>query len=741
MMFKPQYFKEHQIAWGRYPIMILTIVFLVSSFSIFSHLRSLNIQLIEATAKQSASQHIEVLTEFRLLYDTEVVQTALQQGLQVSHHQQNHQQNHNDILLPAALSRLLDEKVSTREMTVKTRLYSPWPFPGPQGSGGLSDDFGHQAWDFLKSNKDQPFISTEKIDGTLKVRYAMAELMRQECVDCHNSQSDSPKKDWQVGDISGVLEVEAGHSLTTGLDMVNAIFIQVVVLVSLLLLIGLIIVSLMITTLWRTNQATMKLNNQLSQQVEERKAAEEDAHTAKDEANMANKAKSIFLANISHEIRTPMNAIMGYCQILKRDSSLTEDQYHSLHVVEQSSFHLLGLINDILDISKIESGVQQINPVSFNLISLLQGLSDMFRLKTQEKGLAWQVALDFLQNEYWVIGDEGKLRQILINIIGNAVKFTDQGFVQLSAYEQSESVFYFEVSDSGLGISKEDQAKLFTPFSQGYAGIKKGGTGLGLTISKKYLELMGTTLELESEERAGTTFCFELQLQYDTSHTQKAAISHSYKCLANHQPVRVLVVDDIQINRDILTRILEDARFTVTQAIDGYAALDLMEQAPFDLVLTDIVMPKMDGVKLLSLAKNTEANRSTKMIAITACSLGQDRSHYISLGFANYISKPFLIDDLFACIEQTIKVEFEYRDIDAQAAHSANSISLTRPKDKALLDKLIKAAELYRVSDIESLLSTLESKSGKYSEFITAIRVFLAQYDMDKLLAFLQEKS
>ncbi|MFT4929061.1 MAG: signal transduction histidine kinase/DNA-binding NarL/FixJ family response regulator, partial [Phenylobacterium sp.] len=688
MMFKTSSSTQKHSISGRYPIALLAMVFIICSIAIFSHLRSLNIQLIEATAKHSARQYVEFLTQFRSLYNAEVVQIALKSGLKASH--EYHSQA-NTIPLPATMSMLLSERINFSDTDIKTKIYSPYPYPLREKTGGLQDNFAQQAWQFLSQNKNQPFVSIEEIDGELNARYAVADLMREECIDCHNNHPDSPKRDWKAGDVRGILEVNL--SLIPGLEKVDAIFIQVVGLISLLLLVALTSVSFMINHLRRINQKTMLLNNQLSQQVEERKIAEEAAHLAKDEANLANKTKSIFLANISHEIRTPMNAIMGYCQILKRDPALSPDQHHSLHVVGQSSAHLLELINDILDISKIESGVQQMNPVPFDLISLLQGISDMFRLKTQNKGLVWQVELDFFQQEFWVVGDESKLRQILINIIGNAVKFTDQGFVQLTANESTDGIFYFAISDSGLGISTDDQAKLFTPFNQGQAGLKKGGTGLGLAISKKYLELMGSRLELQSTDKVGTSFSFQLAMPYDTSQSHEKVVSHSYKCLANQGTVSVLVVDDIKTNREMLTRILEDARFTVTQATDGYAALALLEQKPFDLVMTDVVMPKMGGIKLLNLAQATSHNRSTPIVAVTACSPEKDKRHFISLGFADYISKPFLIDQLFASIEQTLKVAFEYRDIDAQAADSNQSIKMAWPHDEAIIAGLIQAAE------------------------------------------------
>ncbi len=733
-MDKFDYPNQRQLTLGRRPVLLLAILFVVSSVAIFTHLQSLNVQLKESTTKQSAEQYTQVLTQLRTLYNDEVVQTALTHGLKVTH---DHKNRLDAIPLPTTLNMMLAKKIGITGDGVRATLYSAYPFPWREISGGLRDDFAQAAWLSLNKNKHQPFVRVEDVSGIPTLRYAVADLMRPTCVHCHNAHPDTPKNNWQAGDVRGVLEVS--KPLGTGLEQVNYIFIQVVILVSLLLLSGLAIVIYLFNNLRQANQSSMMLNTQLAQEIKQREAIEIIANNAKDEAALANKTKSIFLANISHEIRTPMNAIMGYSQILKRDPLLNDNQRQSLQVVEQSSTHLLGLINDVLDISKIESGLQQPYLTSFDLVALLKSISDMFNLKTLQKGLSWKVALDFVHPTLWVTGDEGKLRKIMINLIGNAVKFTDKGFVQLTVTERNDNAFYFEIIDSGMGITAKEQEQLFEPFTQGHGGQTKGGTGLGLAISKNYLELLGSTLLLKSQENKGTTVSFFLEMPHCSAPEAEAVMPQAYKCLAQGQHISVLVVDDIDVNRNIMTRILEDAQFIVTDASNGFMALDMMENASFDLVLTDINMPEIDGITLLNRSKKTKLNQQTPVMAISISSLEQDKHHYLDLGFANYIAKPFLIDDLFGCIEQTLKIEFEYTK-KTEPPKTIDKHTVPRPPSD-IIEQLRQTAELYRVSDIETQLKQLSEQGQQYDDFIEVVKTFIAQYDMEALMAFLDQRS
>ena len=356
--------------------------------------------------------------------------------------------------------------------------------------------------------------------------------------------------------------------------------------------------------------------------------------TAKDAAESANKAKSLFLANMSHEIRTPMNAILGYSQILRRDGELPAKYRQPIETIEKSGDHLLAMINDILDLSKIEAGKMELQLTDFDLGELIQGLSAMFALRCQQKRLEWRVewvtpafrpaGREVFQppgsegratgkspqpadrnvgvTSLLVHGDEGKLRQTLINLLGNAVKFTDDGEVvlriisesgssrdneaQSSKSEISQSLltsaatnrYRFEVIDTGPGIARETQAQLFQPFQQGGEGMRKGGTGLGLVISKRQVELMGGELKLDSEPGRGSRFHFAIPLPPAAGAVARTVkeVARQVKRLATGHSARVLIVDDVRENRDVLSQLLAGIGCDVAVAEDGFKALECL---------------------------------------------------------------------------------------------------------------------------------------------------------------------
>ncbi len=468
---------------------------------------------------------------------------------------------------------------------------------------------------------------------------------------------------------------------------------------------------------------------------------------ARDQALAANKAKSIFLANMSHEIRTPMNAVLGYAQILQRDTQLTKEQRNSLQIIESSGNHLLGLINDILDISKIEAGAMELRQENFYLNELIDAIAAMFRVRCEQKHLEWRVSGN-LEDKTLVYADQGKLRQILINLLGNAVKFTEKGEVSLRVTRQSDDyeMYRIDVIDTGQGIPKADQKNIFEPFQQEKAGFDKGGTGLGLAITKRQVELMGGRLLVESERGQGSCFSVVLHLEMGTGevvyHAERSQVSR----LAEGNHVHVLVVDDVKENRDILSQMLGDIGAETREAVNGQDCLDkILEQRP-DIVFMDIRMPVMDGMAAIRHIRQDQvfAEQKIPCVAISASTLRHQMRPVLDAGFDDFISKPFRFEAVYECLAKYLDVKFEYLAPEQQEqeteAEAAKEIDLSQVKlPKVLYDRLLESAELSDLTEIENCLSELNQGDAGQQALSTALKESLASYNMDNILETVQK--
>ena len=366
-----------------------------------------------------------------------------------------------------------------------------------------------------------------------------------------------------------------------------------------------------------------------------------------------------------------MNAILGFSQLLSTDSNLNSDQKNTLSIINRSGEHLMALINDVLEMSKIEAGKLELNRSVFSPEKLVRSLTEMFEVRTESKGLNLIIEMPDDLPEL-VESDESKLRQVITNLLGNALKFTTHGTIKLKGWYFSgknsslDPVLVFRVSDTGVGISREDQQKLFTPFVQTESGITaQEGTGLGLTISKAFVELLGGQIKLESELGKGTAFSFWLPCRKiveeesfnENIPTKRYEIGQMQQATDSHKPT-ILVVDDQPENRLLAVRFLKSIGFTVREAVDGQDAIDVFRESLPAAILMDLRMPGTDGLTA------TRAIRAMKdipfqplIIALTGNAFEEDRKKAFAAGCDEFLAKPFRLDDLLGKLTRHLPVE------------------------------------------------------------------------------------
>jgi PAS domain S-box-containing protein len=473
--------------------------------------------------------------------------------------------------------------------------------------------------------------------------------------------------------------------------------------------------------------------------VTARHAAEQSLLAAKEQAEAANRAKSVFLANMSHEIRTPMNAVLGYTQVIENEPDLPEKFRRPLKAIRTAGDHLLGLIEEILDLSKIEAGAMELEVRDFDLRALLEGIVEMFQIRCEQQQLQWESSCDIRQNA--VRGDDTKLRQVLINLLGNAIKFTDSGWVDIHI-TQSGPRYEFSITDTGPGISEEGRKRLFEPFQQAEEGARKGGTGLGLTISRRQIELMGGVLGLETTPGRGSRFYFSVELeQTDSSEAHPQAGGQELVHLAPGSRVRALVVDDVEDNREVLSRVLESAGVETALAVDGRDALDKLEDERIDVVFMDVRMPVMDGMTAIKHIRSQWPDRRIFCIAITASGLMRPRAYYLDAGFDDFLAKPFRFEKIWDCLEKHLGAVLERETVcDAQPGPGSEPSSFDRYRiPHPLRERLLRAAELNALTDIETAIAELRGLGEETHTLASHLEGLLASYDTEGILAIVRQ--
>ena len=512
---------------------------------------------------------------------------------------------------------------------------------------------------------------------------------------------------------------------------------------------GILGLSLGVLRFWSDLRANRKRMEQLAAIDRERREAEVARETALAEAVALARQRSNFLAQMSHELRTPLNAIIGYAHLLGRDRpQLTERQSSGLATIHESGQHLLTLINDILDLAKVEAGKMSLTPAAVNLGTFLQVLANIMRVKAEEKGLAFSYELAPGLPAAVTI-DETRMRQVLLNLLGNAVKFTDSGRVSLRvlpaapgdvpAGQDGEATarLRFEVADTGIGMNAQQLGRIFQPFEQvATAQRREGGTGLGLAISQQLVRLMGGNIDVVSEPGKGSTFWFEITVPVATSspvavHPQQTPVGYE------GERKRLLVVDDVPQNRAMMLDLLQDAGFIVAAATNGLECLVLLDSFKPDLILMDVMMPVMDGNEATRQIRRMPGWGNIPIIAVTASASAEDERKTMDAGVNAFLAKPIVHDLLLHTIGRLLSLKWTTEHPTAAPATTEGDQEagmVAPPLDE--IEELWQLARIGNMRKIRDQAAYLQGLDPAYGPFATRLDALAQGYHSKQLAAF-----
>jgi len=737
-----------QQAYAKKPLAILVLGFVLSTALFFSYLDHIHLKAASESAYNSSKGYAGIISQFRSLYSSAIVNVAQKLKIELTH---DYHLKEMSLPLPSTINLLLNEKITKNGIT-NAKLYSPYPFAWRKEVGGLIDDFAKAAWQALSDHPNIPFTRIEEVKGILSIRYAVANTLKPECVSCHNNYLDTPKDDWKSGDLIGVLEII--EPLNIKKSATSHYFTHIKVMFCIVLLIVLVTFYILLARFTQDKKLLAVVNNQLKQTLTDHKNLQHSLQEATDQSTIqkqktdlalkealeANSIKSVFLANISHEIRTPMNAILGYTKIMKSNPSIQGESLKSLFIINKSGEHLLNLINDILDVSKLESGASKLHITNFDILEVCNSSVEMFALKASQKHLTLTFVTDISTDTLTVNGDQLKLRQVIINLIGNALKFTSKGRVILKLNIQEDSVFSFSVIDTGIGVHQQYQGSIFDSFNQGESASDFDGVGLGLSISKKYLKLMHSDIQLISTPGIGSKFFFDICLPIQKKTQKLLGHNSSPDNLAQRASKlsnSTLIVEDNLVEQSSLYQILNFNGLQVLHSRSAFDALGLLKIESVNLVITDLSNPLINSTQLLQKIKQHYPR--LRVIATIDYSLKNNVQHYKHLGFDNVMIKPFSQDYVLSIIAHYFDLEILSKNpITKSLDHNERALTKGFELPTEFSALIIEQCDLYLVKEVEVLIDRLMEKFPGNDDYFLQLQNFVNNYDLEGLTSFLK---